>query len=91
MTWLWSTKNLYLKENPWKHRCWEVYWSKVENRATTVGKKAVGSFFQAGDLFILLWFAVTSLDLSGESWHAGDSHPPYSPDLMPSDFLVFHE
>lgn len=86
MTGLWSTKNLYLKENPWKHRCWKGYWSKVENRSTVVGRKTVGSFFRASGLLILLWFTVTLLVLSGEPWHAKDSHPPYS-----ADFLVFPE
>jgi len=74
-----------------KTRCWKGYWCKVENRATIVRRKAVGSFFHASGLLILLWFTVTSLVLSGESWHARDSHPPYSPDLMPADFLVFPE
>jgi hypothetical protein len=91
MTRLWSMKNMYMKEDSWKHRCWKGYWRKVENRATIVGRKAVGSFFQASGLLILLWFSVTSLVLSDESWHARDSHPPYSPEHMEADFLVFSE
>jgi hypothetical protein len=86
---LWSIKNLYLKEKPWKHRCWKGYWSKVESRATLVGRKAVGSFFSCR------WPAHSAVihchftSFSGESWHCRDSHPPYSPDLVPADFSWF--